>query len=267
MNETIAYLGLIEDEAILLDAAAIELAALDHPGVELKPYVALLNRMVTQLGSQHGDCDVPRERAEALSAVIVGHYGFRGDSQHYDDPANADLIAVMSRRRGLPVALAILYVALARRVGWEAQAINMPGHVLVRVGIGTDAVILDPFNGGEEVDGRRLAALLARVLGRGATLLPQHLAPMSNRTVLVRLLLNQATRAAQAGDTERALALYQRMTLIAPAGSGLWWERVRLEQALGRSSDARASLSAMLEITRDPDQRTHISAALDALPR
>ena len=55
MNETIAYLGLIEDEAILLDAAAIELAALDHPGVELKPYVALLNRMVTQLGSQHGD--------------------------------------------------------------------------------------------------------------------------------------------------------------------------------------------------------------------
>ena len=90
MNETIAYLGLIEDEAILLDAAAIELAALDHPGVELKPYVALLNRMVTQLGSQHGDCDVPRERAEALSAVIVGHYGFRGDSQHYDDPANAD---------------------------------------------------------------------------------------------------------------------------------------------------------------------------------
>lgn len=267
MNETIAYLGLIEDEAILLDAAAIELAALDHPGVDLKPYVALLNRMVTQLSNHIADAESPRERSRALAAVIVGQYGFRGDSEHYDDPVNADLIAVLGRRRGLPVALAILFVALARRVGWDAEALNMPGHVLVRVGCGADAAIVDPFNGGEMVDGRKLAALLARVLGRGIALKPEHLAPMTNRTILVRLLLNQSTRAAQAGDVERALALYQRMTLIAPAGHGLWWERVRLEQALGRSADARASLSAMLEITRDPDQRTHISAALESLPR
>lgn len=267
MNETISYLGLIEDEAILLDKAAIELAALDHPGVELTPYVALLNRMVQQLSRHRADAKTSRGRAAALARIVAREYGFRGDSAHYDDPANADLIAVMSRRRGLPVALAILYVALARRVGWDAEALNMPGHVLARVGFGADAVIMDPFNGGEVVDRRKLAALLARVLGRGIPPATEDLAPMSNRMVLVRLLLNQATRAAQAGDAERALALYQRMTLIAPAGSGLWWERVRLEQALGRSADARASLSAMFEITRDPDQRTHISEALDALPR
>lgn len=267
MNESIAYLGLIEDEAILLDAAALELAALDHPGVDLKPHVALLNAMVTQLASHGAGAETARQRATMLAAVVAGEHGFRGDSEHYDDPANADLIAVMNRRRGLPVALAILFVALARRVGWEAEALNTPGHVLVRVGSGADAVIVDPFNGGETVDGRTLAALLARVLGRSAPLSPEHLAPMPNRAVLVRLLLNQASRAAQAGDAERALALYQRMTLIAPASSGLWWERVRLEQLLGRSAEARASLSAMLEITRDPDMRTHICAALDALAR
>ena len=88
---------------------------------------------------------------------------------------------------------------------------------------------------------------------------------MSNRSVLVRLLMNQATRAEAGGDTARALTLFQRMTTVAPSSSQSWWERARLELVEGRVSEARASLSAMLEMTRDPGLRTHISAALDAL--
>jgi hypothetical protein len=55
------------------------------------------------------------------------------------------------------------------------------------------------------------------------------------------------------------------MTTIAPSSGQSWWERARLELVEGEVSDARASLSAMLEMTRDPNVRTHISAALDAL--
>jgi uncharacterized protein HemY len=88
---------------------------------------------------------------------------------------------------------------------------------------------------------------------------------MSNRAVLLRLLLNQATRAERAGDFERALILYQRMTAVAPGSGHGWWERARLELMHDDVPGARSSLSAMLEMTRDPATRTHIAAALDSI--
>ena len=98
----------------------------------------------------------------------------------------------------MPVALSILYVALARRVGWVAHALNTPGHVLVSI-VKDETILIDPFNHGVTVDTAQLAVLLSEAVGSGVTLGPEHLSPMSNRGILVRLLMNQASRAEQAG--------------------------------------------------------------------
>lgn len=265
MIQQIAHLGLLDDEAIVLDASALELAALDHPGLDLSPYADVLGEITEVLLVRGASARSARERADSLAEVIAGDLGFEGDRDTYDDPANADLVEVIDRRRGLPVSLSILYVATARRIGWQADALNTPGHVLVRIGPDTAPVLVDPFNGGALVDSGQLASLLTNMLGGAAVPLAEHVAPMSNRSVLVRLLTNQATRAEAAGEVERALELYSRMTTIAPSHAHAWWERARLELVQGEVANARASLSAMLEVTRDPGLREHISAALDAL--
>lgn len=267
MHDAITELGLIEDEAIQLDAAALQLAALDHPDVDLRVHVDALTHLTERLVRLGDDAHLPADRAAALSWVFAQEHGFDGDRVHYDDPGNADLIRVLERRRGLPVSLTILYVAAARRVGWPADVLNMPGHVLARIGPDVAPVLVDPFDGGAVVGQDRLATLLAQVLGRPTTPVAEHLAPMTNRAVLVRLLMNQATRAEARGDAARALTLYRRMTIIAPGIGHPWWERARLALAGGDTAGARASLGAMLEITRDPDLRTQVSAALDHLTR
>lgn len=265
MIQDIAHLGLLEDETIELDVAALELAALDHPGVDLVDYLAILDDMQGKVADFGRSATSPREQANILSEVIGGEFGFTGDSKTYDDSANADLICVIDRRRGLPVSLSILYVALARRAGWEAYALNTPGHVLVQLGEGMAPVLIDPFGGGALVETRQVANLLANVGGGGAESVSEQLAPMTNRLVLVRLLMNQATRAEAAKQPQRALTLYARMTTIAPAYGQAWWERARLELADGGVAEARASLSAMLEITRDAAVRGHVKAAMEAL--
>ena len=265
MIHEIAHLGLLDDEGLTLAVSALELAALDHPGIDLAPYVETLATMTEQVVARGRGAATAREQADALSEVIGGDNGFQGDRDSYDDPANADMIAVIDRKRGLPVSLSILYVALARRAGWEADALNTPGHVLVRIGPATAPVLVDPFAGGALVDAHQLASLLGNALGSAAVPMSEHLEPMSNRSVLVRLLMNQATRAEAAGKSDRALVLYARMTTIAPAHPHGWWERARLELVEGQIGAARASLSAMLEVTRDPALRTHVTAALDAL--
>jgi regulator of sirC expression with transglutaminase-like and TPR domain len=261
MHEGILYLGLLDDEAIELDVAALALSAIDHPGIDLQPYRDILGMLAVRVAELAGDVRTPQERALALARVIGGDYGFAGDRAGYDAPVNTDLIRVVDRRRGLPVSLSILFVATARRLGWPADALNMPGHVLVRIGDDDAQVVIDPFEGGMPVARERLAAIQALQPAPKADAYP----PMTNREVLVRLLLNQATRAEQTSDAVRAEALYERMTVIAPDHGQGWWELARLQLSRGRVGDARASLSAMLEVTRDPERRDTIAATLEAI--
>ena len=114
MIPQIAHLGLLDDEAITLDAAALELAALDHPEVDVAPYVATLEEISERLHAAGGSARTAKQRADVLSELLAAQCGFQGDRDSYDDPANADLIQVLDRRRGLPVSLSILYVAAAR---------------------------------------------------------------------------------------------------------------------------------------------------------
>ena len=263
MDEALTRLGLIDEDDIVLDEAALALAALDHDGVDEAPYRQLFASMASSLGHESRGARSARSRADALSLVIAEEFGFVGDRETYDDPDNADLIRVIDRRRGLPVSLSILYVAAARRIGWTAEVLNVPGHVLVLVG-GAAPVIVDPFRGGVLVDAQGLAGLVTP-FASGATPAIQHIAAMPNRSVLVRLLLNQATRAEAAGQGRRALTLYGRMTTFAPDHGHAWWERARLELIDGDVPATRRSLSAMLEVTREPEMRERITATLSTL--
>lgn len=265
MIDSIAHLGLLDDEEIELDIAALELSSLDHPGLELQPYFDQLDALEVELREEGEDAETSEQQAETLSAVLSGRHGFAGDSASYDAPLNADMIRVLDRRRGLPVSLSILYVAMARRLGWIAEALNTPSHVLVRLGPLDSPVLIDPFHDGLVVSDGTLERLLRQSLGPATRFDPSHVAPLPNRLVLVRLLLNQASRAEQAGDIARAITVYERIVEVAPSHAQGWWDLARLQLSDGRGEEARASLSSMLEVTRDADARTTIVEALEAL--
>ena len=263
MTDDLIHLGLVDEDEILLDEAGLVLALLDHAGTDLAPYEHVLEAIAARLAVIGDGSTAAPERAAALATVLAEEFGFVGDAESYDDPANADLIRVIDRRRGLPVSLAILYVAAARRLGWSANVLDVPGHVLVLIGEDAAPVVIDPFRRGILVDRDELAALVAAMDPSPAAV--RHVAAMPNRAVLVRLLLNQATRAEQGGKGKRALELYSRMTMMAPDYGQAWWERARLELVDGDVPGARQSLAAMLEITRDLDLRERVSATLNAL--
>ena len=161
----VTELGLLEDEEIELDLAALALSALDHEGVDLDRYLELLDDIEDSLAQAGDDALDPTAQGEALARVFSGEFGFTGDTESYDAPLNADLIRVLDRRRGLPVILSLLYVAIARRLGWPAFVLNTPGQVLVRLGT-EPFVIVDPFNHGRLVDDRQLRRWSSSSSGR-----------------------------------------------------------------------------------------------------
>jgi regulator of sirC expression with transglutaminase-like and TPR domain len=260
----IATIGLIEDEDILLDVASLALSHLDHGNMDIAPYLEMLEEIEDRVCHEGRSSFLSGERAAVLSRVLHGELGFVGDAEGYGAPVNADFIRVLDRRRGLPITLSILYVAMARRAGWSAYLLNLPGHVLVQMGEKNPAVI-DPFAGGSPVSQQKLAALCRACLGEEGDASALGALRMSNRDVLVRLLNNQAIRAEHENDPHRALAVYRRITLIAPGVLDAWRNLARLQLAFNDVASARASLVAMSEVAPDEETRGRIMDAFAAL--
>jgi regulator of sirC expression with transglutaminase-like and TPR domain len=91
MLEDIAHLGLVDEDEIILDAAALELSALDHAGVSLSTYLEALEEITNRVNDEGGFAKTSAARARAIAKVLFEDEGFAGDRESYDDPANADL--------------------------------------------------------------------------------------------------------------------------------------------------------------------------------
>jgi regulator of sirC expression with transglutaminase-like and TPR domain len=243
------------DETIDLGEAALLLAALEMPDADLAPY----RRHLAQLASDLADIapagpETLETQAEALQSVMVAQHGYLGDAANYDDIANANLIRVIDRRRGLPVALGILYLHAARAQGWRSFGINFPGHFLVTIESEDERVILDPFEQGAAVDVAELRRMLQRALGVDAALEPEHYASMTNRGVLLRLQNNIKKRLRDAGDSDHAGRVLDSMLAIAPDVADLWREAAELRAETGNLRSALQAVDRFLLLSPDSDR-------------
>jgi regulator of sirC expression with transglutaminase-like and TPR domain len=265
--DILAQLGATDDSDFDIFEAALLVSALDHPGCRLGPYRAHLDDIVADAEDVCGGQILPVHRAEALARAIAFNHGYAGDRETYEDATNANIIDVIDRRRGLPVALAIIYLAVARRLGWSADGLNMPGHFLIRVGDETNYILQDPFADGALIASGALPPAFQAMASSSPRAQNETAECVTDRAVVVRLLNNLARRAEANGDMDRALIIHQRMTGLAPQYSHLWWERARLERSVGHLSAARTSLIDMLETTHDPALTARASDMLAELAR
>ncbi|MFO1081405.1 MAG: transglutaminase-like domain-containing protein [Reyranellaceae bacterium] len=238
----------------------------DEP-IDLTPFRQHVAAMVADLE------DLVHRRGAApehLAEVIARSYGYRGDAESYDDLQNADLVRVIERRKGLPVALSILYLHLARAQGWPAEGLAFPAHFLIRVGVEGARHVVDPFHEGVVREAVDLRQLLRQVMGAEAELSPQHFDPVSDRDVLLRLENNVRLRLARREDWDGAARSMERMLAIAPDRAELLFEAGQLNARLDKRRAAIAAFERFLDLqgeAGDPRLRRQASALLQELRR
>jgi hypothetical protein len=129
--------------------------------------------------------------ARACAGVLGARHGFAGDAEHYDDPANSMLDLVLERRRGLPIALSVVYVEVARRAGVALAGVGLPGHYVVGHFGASPPLLLDPFAGGAPVEGEPP---------------PEHVRPWGAHETALRMLNNLVGAYQRRGNVGAAIA-------------------------------------------------------------
>jgi regulator of sirC expression with transglutaminase-like and TPR domain len=270
MNEPRAALmaiGQMTDAEIDIGNAALQLARVDAPHADWQAAARHLSDLakgaVRRAAGMDGQ-DLPA-RAAALTDLLVDQYGYAGDLETYDDPANANLIRVTERRRGLPVALGVIWLHAAKAAGWGSHGVDFPAHFLVALEGHKTQLIVDVFNGGQIMSARELRALLKRVEGEKAELRPGLLQPMNTRRILLRLQNNIMTRRLQSGDLQGGLHCTEDMLLIAPDQAELWRQAGIMNQKLERVAAARDCYQRYLAIVPEGPVANSVRAQLNIL--
>ena len=256
------------DDDIDIAQAAILLAALERPQVSLERYthhLSLLERDTAELSARRNATDDLSARISVLNQVLVERYNYQGDQDTYDALHNANMMRVIDRRRGLPVALGILYMHAARAQGWSICGLNFPGHFVLRLDLGAERAIIDPFRGGQVCDAATLRGLIKTLSGEEAELRPEHTTKVGNRDVLLRLQNNIKLRLIQQERSGEALEVVETMLMFAPQRAALWKEAGILHSHLDNMRAAIMAFEHYLELAGEEPERQGIARLLQQL--
>lgn len=231
------------DPEARLDMARLALAfsVLEQPTADIGGALTHLDALTARLAGSAGG-----QPPEVLQEVMAGEFGYAGDAETYDDMVNADLAAVIDRRRGLPVALGILYCHAARAAGWDAGGLSFPAHFLIRVDGPGGRHVIDPFNRGQALDAGGMRVLL-RQMGAGDDLKGEHHQVVPDRHVLLRLQNNIKLRRLRINDIDGGLAVLQRMRRLAPDLAELAMEEAAILAEGGAIVGAAKTVRGYLE--------------------
>lgn len=269
MVDPIAYahgFASLKDEDIDPALAALAFVYDDHPGVSFERYVNHLKKISDRTREVYADLLSSGEknsaacRLRALTQVFAHEFGYTGDQQSYDSLENGDLMRVIDRRKGLPIALSILCIHIARALDWAVEGLNMPGHFVCRLEWEGQRIIFDPFQDCKILQAFDLRELIKRVMGENAELSSAYFEPVTNRDVLIRLQNNTKLRQIDTEDYKAALRTVQKMQQIDAQEYRLLLDAGVLYARVDQPYDAISALEQYMKLA--PYDRDRHDAAL-----
>jgi regulator of sirC expression with transglutaminase-like and TPR domain len=201
--------------------AALLIAREEYPELDPDGYLAQLDHLGELVRTRVGAETEPDRQIAAVNAVLFGEEGFRGNGVNYYDPRNSYLNEVLDRRLGIPITLAVVYVAVGRRAGLPLSGVGFPAHFLVAYEAEAEAaprLLIDPFNCGRLLSVDDCQRLLHEPFGSSRRLEPAYLAAASPRQILERLVTNLRVAYERAADFPRAKRAADQIAVIRMAG-------------------------------------------------
>lgn len=193
----------------IIENVALAIADDAYPNLSRMHYHGMLDEFSGPLFEPMRILPTLDQKLEAMRAHLCDELGFVGNRDDYYDPRNSFLNEVLERRTGIPITLAVVWMAIGRRAGLRVEGIGFPGHFLVRVG-GESGRYVDVFNEGQTLTERDLAKLGARVRLPESEITKALTIPTA-RDMAERMLFNLRAIYAGRGDHARSMLMCDRL--------------------------------------------------------
>jgi regulator of sirC expression with transglutaminase-like and TPR domain len=211
------------DKQLDLERAALLIAEAEYRGLDVARYVTQLDELGAQARLQLVKSGLRPGRAPvslALNTILNLVYrdlGFRGNVADYYDPRNSFLNDVLRRRTGVPISLALVLIAVAKRAGLKLEGVSFPCHFLVRAVSETGApIFIDPFDG-RILSREEIQAMWEQITGEPGSVDEQALAPATSRQIIARILTNLRCIYEVRGDGRRLCQVLSRLAVVTPS--------------------------------------------------
>jgi regulator of sirC expression with transglutaminase-like and TPR domain len=259
----------IEDQRIDLVRAALTIALTEYPDLVADVYCRHIEELARRVKRLVPDLGDPSESITALNQVLFEEEGFRGNAEDYYDPRNSFLNDVLDRKLGIPITLAVVYMEVARRVGFPLVGVGMPGHFLLKhYDVEGREVLIDPFNRGGILTAKDCQRCLDEIYGGGQMpLQPEFLVAVSRRQVLVRMLNNLKSIYLSGRNFRKALPIVDLILAIYPRSPEDVKQRALLRWSLGQTRGALADLDDYLKMSPDASDADEIRQTAASLRR
>ncbi|MBI3244727.1 MAG: transglutaminase family protein [Chloroflexi bacterium] len=249
----------------LARAALLFAREIAYPDLRPSIYLEQLDDWADAVQRRSAPADSTLTRLNTLTGFLFNDVGLRGNRDQYTDPRNSYLNEVISRGLGLPISLSVIFIEVAGRLGLQAYGIGLPGHFVVGVGLESELVMLDPFNGGVKVTLEEAAQLAQTTSGYTGPFQSEWLNPMPSSAILARMLLNLRGVYIQREDWPATLAVVGHLRILQPHAA----EHVRDAGLLHFRNGELRQAAHLLEqyLIREPDapDSAAIRQTLDAI--
>jgi regulator of sirC expression with transglutaminase-like and TPR domain len=258
----------VEDDRIDLARAALVIAQTEYPNLDADIYCARIEELARRVKRQVPALGDPAESIAALNRVLFEEEGFRGNTEDYYDPRNSFLNDVLDRQVGIPITLAVVYMEVARRVGFPLVGVGMPGHFLLKhYDVEGREVLIDPFHRGSILSTMDCQRRLDQLYGGQMPLQPEFLMAVSRRQVLVRMLNNLKSIYLSSRNFRKALPIVDLILAIYPRSPEDVKQRAMLRWSLGQNRAALSDLEDYLKMSPEASDADEIRQTAVSLRR
>lgn len=254
----------IAEDDIDLTRAALMIARTERPDLDVEQYAARMDELASRVEPLISDLH-PQGTIAALNRVLFDDLGMRGNREDYYDPRNSFLNDVLDRRLGIPITLSVVYMEVARRVGFSLAGVGMPGHFLLKHFGGDGEILIDCFNCGDILSRQDCQSRLNEIYSGQMTLRPEFLHPIGRRQILTRMLNNLKTVYLSTRNFRKALPIADLILVIYPRSSEDVKQRALLRYSLALHKLAAEDLEEYLQISptaSDADEIRQMSLSI-----
>ncbi|MEM9448560.1 MAG: tetratricopeptide repeat protein [Cyanobacteria bacterium P01_E01_bin.6] len=234
------------DDQIDLAKASLYIALEEYSNIDVDAYINVLDTMADDVRDRLPIESYPLRIIQSINQYLFTDMAFCGNTENYYEPENSYVNRVIERRTGIPITLSLIYLEIAKRIGFPMVGIGMPGHFLVRPAHNEMDVCVDPFNQGEILFVQDCEERIRTLFSGSVSFRPEFLDAVSSKQFLARILSNLKTIYLNQGNMSKVLSTIDRILMLFPNTPYEQRDRGLIYYQVGRWVEARQDLEDYL---------------------